>query len=717
MALKQRSEGEQDAFLNLAHDRYQLAAQAESKLRKEALDDLRFSVGEQWPLDIKADRQINGRPCLTINVLPQYIKQITNEQREQRPSITVNPVGSNTDVDTAEILQGISRHIEVNSDAEVSYDYGFDYSVRMGFGRWRLDTEENEEKEQEIVVRLVRNPFCVYDDPNAQKLDRSDARWQFSMVDIPVSEFSDKYPQSKLATGAASFSDYSSTGDQIPGWASSAGPLPTIRVAEYWYFEGKKKEMNWALITALDILDEEETIWESPPNVGVFGEDLIVDGEIHQAGMVRHAKSAQEAKNYWTSAITEAVALAPKAPWVATPEQVAPYEAMYKQSNFRNLAVLYYKPQAVGGSMVPPPQRQAVEPAIQAMSTLLSLSSNDLQATTGLYPANLGQQQSSQESGKAVLARQKKGEVTNLNYSDNLARAIRRTGRMILNAIPKVYTSPRIQRIIQPDGTAKHVGIYNSKNDTEEKAMEAIAKQNPAIQKIYDVGTGAYDVAVSVGPSYQTKRQEAVETQMALIQAEPQLLNVIGDILVGNMDIPGSREISDRLKKILPPQLQDSDDPDSQTQQIISQHAQLTQQVQVLSQMLQKAQMEIQTKQVEQQGKLQIAQMQAQSDQVIQKAKIDAQIAVAEINTKAQNALERARMYNEIWTELHGTAHETAMSRMEHGQDMELAQQAAQQAQQQQQSDQTHDVGMAQLESQNQLAQQAAEPQNGAGGQ
>lgn len=711
MTLASRSERTAEKtreFLNLARDRYKQSAQAESTMRTDALDDLKFASGDQWPADIKADRQINRRPCLTVNVLPQFIRQVTNEQRQQRPAIVVNPVGNGADIETAEVIQGYCRHVEVLSDAEVVYDYEFEYGVKTGFGYWRLITDytSDEGDEQDIFIRRIANPFCVYDDPNAQEPDRSDREYLFIVEDIPVSRFKEMYPKSAFAQGMASLEDYQSIGDSPAPWASTGAPLPTIRVAEYYHVEreGRKKKVEWAKITALDILDEEEVVFDQIPVVGVFGDDYIIDGKRFVSGLVRNAKDPQRAKNYWTSSSTEMIALAPKAPFIGPVGAFKTRQAQWEQANYRNFSYLEYDPVTAGGQPAEPPQRNSVEPPIQAMNAMLQLAQADLQSTTGLYPNSLGKQETANESGKAVLARQKQGDITTLNFSDNLARAIRQTGRIIVKAFPKVKTKAQLQRIIKPDQTVKHVGIFNSNEETQEEALTAI--NDPSITRAFDIGTGTYDVTVSVGPSYQTKRQEAAATQMALIQAEPQLLNYIGDLVVGNMDIPGSQEIAKRLKKLLPPGMDDEDG--SQTQQIIAQHAQLTQQVQLLSQALQKAQMEIQTKQIEQHGKFQIAQMQSQSDQVIQKAKIDAQIAVAEIETKAQNAVERARMYMEVWNELHGSAHEMGMQKDQQGHEHQLAQMAAQQAQQQQQSEQGHELGMAGVDA-------ALAPQNGDG--
>lgn len=684
-------------------------------MRREALDDLEFSVGDQWPSDIKADRQLSGRPCLTVNVLGPYIKHVTNEQRAQRPAGTINPVGSGADIDTAEILQGIVRHIEVNSDAEVADDYAFEYMVRIGFGFERLDTGYiNGEKDQEIFVSLIRNPFCVYIDPNSQKLDRSDAKWGFQIEDVPFDEFKETYPDSAAALGSATLQEYSSVGDQPAAWASTAGPLPTIRVAEYWYKEKPGDRLfKWAKISALDILDKEETVWEQVPLLGIYGTDLVVNGRMHQSGLVRFAKDPQRAKNYWTSAATEMIALAPKAPWVAAVGTWEEFKAQYEQSNYRNIAVLPYNPVSKSGTLLPPPARQAVEPPIQAMQQLLQMSTIDLQAVTGLNDANLGLNRKADESGKAVLARQRQGSMATADYSDNLSRMIRRRTRMILQSQKRVYTEPRIQRIIKPDGTVKQVGIYNSANDNDAAdALEKLSKLDDTITKIYDIGTGEYDVTISVGPSYQTKRQEAVETQIQLLQLDPQIIPYIGDIVVGNMDIPGAQEIAKRLKKLLPPALQEADDPEQQQQMILAQHGQLVQQVQLLSQQLQMANQTIQTKKVEQDGKFAIENLKAESDLKLQNIKIAADIVKAQIAAQHQDAQARQSETNQVWSEISGQSHEAALTMAQQAHEKAMAQlQGAQQAQQQT-SDQAHEANMAGAQQSHEVGMAAMQQQN-----
>jgi Phage P22-like portal protein len=659
-------------FLDLARERFHLASDATSKLRSDALDDLEFRTGRQWPREIEMQRQIDGRPCLTMNRLPQFIRQVTNEQRQQRPSVQVNPVGDGADTETAEIEQGLIRHIEVQSDAEIAYDHGFDCMVTGGFGYWRVITKVLNPTSgmQEIYIRRVKNPFVIYFDPAATEPDYSDARYCFIIEDMPRSEYIAEYGN----TEAATLSDFGSLGDNAAEWATR----DTIRVAEYFYVKGgvddPERKVKWAKINAMEVLDERDWAGKYIPVVPVLGEDLDVNGQRYLAGMVRNAKDPQRMYNYWVSAATELIALAPRAPFVAAEGQIEGHEKEWEQANTRNLSVLTYKPTAIGEKQVPPPQRNTFEPPVQAITLMTRQADLDLKTTTGIYDPTLGQNKEEQ-SGKAINLLQKQADISNLNWVDNLSRSIRHTGRILLDLIPKIYDSARVQRIIKPDGSTEHVILHNQQPDAAEMLL------SKSVRRIYDVGLGTYDVTVSVGPAYQTKRQEAVASQMALVQAYPQAFGIIGDMLVANMDWPGAKDMAKRLKKTLPPQLQDSDpnaDPEQQVIQLQSQLAQLMQQHAMLTQTVQKQSQMLNEKQVEAQNKIQITQLQEESRQAVIRMQEATKLAVAQINASKDANQSYADRELEAYSILHQTAHEQALATQQQAHEVTMQENAPQ---------------------------------------
>ena len=673
----QKERARLQAFLRQGLSRFRIAADAEQKWRNDALDDLDFRVGNQWPKDLETQRNLDHRPCLTMNRLPQFIRQVTNEQRQQRPSIQINPVGDGADIETAEIEQGIIRHIEVNSEAEIAYDTAFDHMVTIGKGWWEISTDyiDDTSFDQEIQILHKKNAFTIYDDPSAIEPTREDSMWRFEVEDIPQSEYRDKFPNSV----AASLVDFKSVGDQAADWATK----DTIRVAKYWHVEqeqttlekeGKtrrilKRKVICTLMNAVEVLNTDEPNYDPKyhgclwpglwiPLVPVLGDDLDVNGKQYIAGLVRNSKDPQRMYNYWISAATEMIALAPKAPFVGAVGQFKDLESRWQQANTQNMPYLEYNPISASGQVLPPPARNAVEVPIQTIAAMTKQADYDLKATAGIFDPTLGNQKQDQ-SGRAINLLQKQSDVANLNFVDNLSRAIRFTGRQILDLIPKIYDVPRVQRIIKPDSTIKQVVVYAGSQFGD----AANGMLSDAVQKVYDLGVGRYDVTVTVGPSYQSKRQEAVAGQLALVQDFPAIVPIAGDIIVGNMDWPGAKEISKRLKKTMPPQLQDQDDnsPEAQLQKAQATLQQFVQQHDMLVQQVQKLTQEIQTDALGQQAKVQIAAMNNASEERRTAIQTQAQLLIEAANIQKEAGIAALKGEIEKLSTLVGQFHDHAM--------------------------------------------------------
>lgn len=626
-----------EKLLQQARERFKLASDAEESIRREALEDLRFRAGEQWPENIKIDRQNTGRPCLTINRIPQFLRQVTNEIRQNRPSIQVNPVDDQADPETAEILQGIMRHIEVSSDADVAYDTAAEHAATFGFGYLRVITDYVDERsfDQEIRIERIRNPFSIYFDPECQKPDYSDARWAFVVQDVDREEYRALYPDSELS----GLADMTTVGDQAPGWINGK----SVRIAEYWHIDHKEQELAllpdgsvmpadmvaegvpvlrtrtvqvpkvyWCKVNGLEVLEKQEWPGRWIPIVPVLGDEVIVNGERQLYGLVRFARDPQRMYNYWATAETEMIALAPKAPFIGAAGQFEGFERQWQSANVRNLPYLEYKPVSHAGVPMGPPQRQVYEPPIQAISHARMQANDDLKATTGIYDASLGAR-SNEQSGRAILARQREGDVANFHYADNLARSIKHLGRILLDLIPRIYDAPRVMRIIGAEEVERVVQINAPTRDK-------------GVERIYDLSIGEYDVTVSVGPSFSTRRQEAVDSMLQLSQAYPPLMQVAGDLLVKNMDWPGASEIAERLKKLLPPNLQEEQEDQQVPPAVQAQMSQMAQQNEQLSQALNQATDDLRTKRLEIESRERIEAMKAQTELV----KIEAQLSSRE---------------------------------------------------------------------------------------
>lgn len=581
---EKKEKARQDDLVRLARERFAAAEEAESEIRRLADEDIRFRAGQQWDPAVLAQRAIDKRPALVINRIPQFERHITNEQRQAKPSINVSPVDSAGDKETAEVLQGLIRHIEYDSGADVAYDTALTSAVRGGFGYFRAVTEFEDEGsfDQALKIKRVRDPFSVYMDPSAQEQDGSDANWAF-VVDDGVSEeqFRAEYPDAEPVKG---------------GWGSrTTHNGHSCQVVEYFYREREQDELlqlqetvqdeagnslpvgepfslfrsdaeaqaerlascvvldsrpthrirvRWAKIAGSKVVQETEFPAKWIPVVPVLGDELWVDGKRVLEGVVRNVKDPQRMYNYWSTAITETIALAPKAPWIGAEGQFKGHERRWAQAASRNVPYLEYNPVAVGGTHAPPPQRNAFEAPIAAMTSAMQFCADDMKATTGIYDSALGNR-SNESSGRAILARQNQSQVSSLHFSDNLARSLRHLGRILIDAIPRVYGSARVVRILGEDQSEKMVGLNGAEVENQERS--------------FALGTGRYDVTVSMGPSYSSKRQEAAATSMEFMRVYPSAAPLIGDLLAENMDWPGAAKMAERLKKMLPPGIAEPD--------------------------------------------------------------------------------------------------------------------------------------------------------------
>jgi hypothetical protein len=579
-------------FLRLSND-------ADTSNRSEALEDLKFAAGDQWPTEIQNSRNLEARPCLTINKIDPYIRQVTNQQRQARPRIKVHGMNTSSDEKLAEILTGVIRHIEVNSDADQAYDTAFDYSVRMGWGYFRVVTDyiRDDSFDQEIYIRPIDNPFTVYFDPNSILPDGSDAERCLITTVLEKKVFQDMYPDADLG----SFT-YRGTGDDSAEWIMK----DDIRIAEYFYTERKavklvqlsdgtavfedelpaeeilrmagitrvgeresmRKQIKWCKLTAMEVLEERTWPGKYIPIVPVYGQQLVIESKRKKYGLVRNAKDPQRMLNFWQTSITESVALAPKAKWLLAEGQDEGHELEWASANIKSTPVLRYKQKDIEGQPAPAPVRLQPEPPPAGILAASASINNDLQAVLGIFDPN--QMPTGNLSGKAINGQQQQMDLTNFHYFDNLTRSIRFAGKILLDLIPKIYDHERVMRIIGYDNQPELVVL-------NQRTVDAAG-----VTKILnDVTVGEYDVVMETGPGYNSKRQEAVANMMPLLAGSPDLMKIAGDLVFRNMDFPGADVIADRLAASNPlANIDEKSDIPPQAQMQLAQSKQMIEQMQ-----------------------------------------------------------------------------------------------------------------------------------------
>ena len=659
------------AFIRDAVKKFDRCGTAEAMNRQEAVEDLKFKKGDQWPEQIRSTRTLEKRPCLTINKVKTFVHQITNDQRQNRPAINISPIGDKADPATAKMLKGLIRQIERKSNADVAYDTGFDSAVSNGWGYWRIVTEyESEDSfDQVIRVRRIRNPFRVYLDPDHQEPDGSDAKWAFISDLVLREDYERDYPKADPLSW-----EEAGRGDEFKNWNTQTH----VRIAEYFYYDTKVrqlvhlenghigyedeldpsiqkeikknpklvldtrdvscKKLKWCKITHKQILEENDWAGKWIPIVKVIGDETEVDGKVNYAGLIRDAKDAQRMYNFWCTAETELIALAPKAPWIMEEGQVEGHEQRWKDANVKSFPYLLYKGTSIGGKPAPAPQRQPFAGPPQGVVQAKMGAAQDMQAATGIrFDATL-QERMYDESGKALRELKRTGDLGNFHYVDNHARSLRHTGIIFIDLIPKVYDTPRVLTIIRDDEEEETVKI-----DPTMQTSHMNREVGGKTEALYNPKLGEYDVTVTIGPSYASKRAEASDSMMAFVKAMPNSGALIDDLIAKNMDWPGAEEVSERLASAKPPQILAKamkDFPPQAKAMITGLH----QQGQQLQQQLQGAMQAIQEKKTEQ------AIEKSKNDQTFEAKLTDiaTKMEIAMMKTMSQERQKMAEIMNQV---------------------------------------------------------------------
>lgn len=645
-----------------AKERFKLAHDAESENRANALEDLKFArLGEQWPERDRKARESEGRPCLTINRLPAFARQIVNDARQNKPSIKTRPADGDADVKTADIYNGLIRNIEQSSNADVAYDTALESAVYGGFGYFRIKTDYacDDTFDLDLMIERVANPFTVYGDPNSQAADASDWRYGFVTEMVPKADFEAKYGKNTTTIS------WSADGDDRDGlWRED----DSVRVAEYWERdevmrpivqlssglvldasaytknrdifdaqgitvigerETRSYKVTQRILTGAEEISKTEWAGKYIPIVPVYGDEINIEGKRYFHGIVRQARDPQILFNYWRTCGAELVALAPKAPYIGPEGAFDKDMGKWQTAHVKSHPFLEYS-----GGVAPMRQPFAGVPA-GALQEALN-ASDDMKSILGIYDASLGAR-SNETSGRAIMARQREGDVSTFHYIDNLARAIRYAGRVLIDLIPSVYDKPRIVRVLGEDGSPKTVPV----NQPDEHG------------NVFALGRGKYDLVVETGPGYTTKRAEAAEFITEIIRANPQTAPLLMDVLARNMDMPEADKVAKRFQAMLPPPIQqmeaaeDGDEPDPGV--LMGQLAQAQTQIQQMGQALQQAGQEVEAQRAKAEADLQAERerMRQEAETAIRKAELDAEARLRAARIDAQTDIERERIQSE----------------------------------------------------------------------
>jgi hypothetical protein len=633
-----------------AKERFDDAQEAVREQHMRMREDLRFSNPadpQQWDGEARLLRA--GRPCLTFDRTNQFISQVVNDSRQNKPAVNCLPADSRADIAVAEKLNGIIRHIEYVSRAGIAYDTAIEYAARIGLGWLRVVPEimRPETNEQEIRIKRVHDPLSIVLDPNSTEPDGADAMYGFAETNLTKREFERLYPKAKQQAWESNgwFTDKEvriaeyfkvnlTKQNFIP--AIIEGQRQNATEDDYWAahklgnaiqagpaFEAKTRSVKWCKLSGSEVLEETDFPSQYLPLIPVLGYELWVDGKRYLCGMTRRLMDGQRAYNYERSAFIESVALQPKAPFLAAWESVENFEDQWNKLGQTNPSWLPFNAVGEGGETLPMPSRQMPPTFPVAFAQGGQIATADMEASVGMHRANLGQE-GNETSGKAIKARQQEGDTANYHYIDNLSRSIEQLGRVVVDMIPRIYDTPRQARIVGEDGEQDFVAVDPSMDQAVRKEGKKVVAINPNV--------GAYDVRVKAGPNYTTLRQESAEQLSNMLQAAPDLMPILGDVWVRMQDWPEADKVAQRLKTMLPPQIQalEAEDGADIPPEAAAMIESLKGQIQGAQQMMQQAGEELQTARSEaEQAKIAAARAGLQTQQV--KMQADANAAKAEI--------------------------------------------------------------------------------------
>src|SRR5574343_1570672 len=636
-------------LLATARKRYKAAADADSTNRRLAMDDLKFvhEPGAQWDEAIKRER--GDRPCYEFNRIRTTIKRIVNGIRANRPQGKVRAVEDN-DKDTAEVIEGLIRNVWAVSDADAAVDNAAEYQVAAGMGAWRIVTEYSSDTawEQDILIKPIRNPFCLFPDPAATDQMKRDARYWFVTSKMAKEVFESKYGDVPVVE----FEE--SEFDDEEDWTDEE----SVRIAEYWY----KKPVTKTLYLLQDGATVEEVpegqmplrtrqvqthqicmcimsgdrILEGPtewagskfPCVVVYGESMVIDGKHQWWGLTRTGKDPQRLHNATLTSALETVALAPQAKWWATPIQAEGPTDKWAQAHKELLPFQLFNPDPQNPG---PPQRMGGADVPTALIAMTQATGEELKSSLGVFDPSLGQQ-SNATSGIATRTEVMQGEIATYNFPDNIARGIRYTWEILVDLVPKIIDSERSIRILGQDGAEKYAKV------------NALNPMTGEVEN--DLSRGKFDVTITVGPNFSTQRQEFAEFLTELNRGNPAVFAMAGDIMFKAMDAPYTDQLAERWQVMAPPPSQQMIQAKNQNNgkglppeamQALAQADQAMQMVQMQQQELQQAAQEVE------QGKLEAERAKAEVQKMIADLKVqEANLKAMEANLQAEVAQARA---------------------------------------------------------------------------
>lgn len=595
-------------------------------------DDIRFTHGDsvnmwQWDQQIVSER--GNKPSLTMNVTRIHCYLITNEFRRNPPSIAVKPTGLGANGESAKTWGGLIREIARASNASAIYLKQGENMVQGGVGYWRVKAEFESDMsfEQVLRIRNVADATKCGLDPDRTEPDGCDARWGFVYEDLPNEQVEEEYPRdedeigvtnavtgtlnaytwvSKDKTRVLEWYEIESYEDELVGFVGDDGQqvcqyrskIPEsllddiLRAPTTQRRDVLRKRVMWYKVVGDRIVRHYPVPGKYIPIVMVTGEEVVVEGQLDRKGLTRNLMDPQRNMNYWISSAAEQVALQSKVPYIG-PKRAFENNPQWADANNQNYAYLPYNDYDEENKRpINAPQRPQQPVVADAYIKGLTLSENYLRDISGQQENTEGKEDNA-ISGRAILARKAQGSLATYNYPDALAQAVAYTGKIILSAAPEVYDTPRLIRILHPDGKEADVNLNPMQQVAQTTGPKPGEEDTDVVS--FNPSIGTYDVEVTSGPDYETQRQWAVEAMSNIVASNKDLWGSVGDLLVQNMDFPGADEMAERLRRTINPAIL-GEGPTPNEQQLTAQMQQMQKLLETMVQTIADKQRELENK-------------------------------------------------------------------------------------------------------------------------
>lgn len=556
---------EDEKIIRTARERRKDASEGWREIYDKASEDMEFvyDVGNgQWPSEMRKERIADRRPVLTVNKIQKFVRTLRGDALQNRPRMKVIPVDSRGDTQMAKLYGDLIREIEYLSNASNAYDTGYGHAIASSVGFYRIITEFSdwETFDQHIRIKRIINPPSVLFDASAVEFEMEDARYCFVETLFDKVDFERKWPDANLT-------DLTGENAKLFGsWLQG----DKVRVAEYFYKEPVKRELvqldngeiltlskqitpefikskgnkiirhrtvdahvvKWVKMNGIEVLEKADWPGKDIPIIPIFGDEIVVNGKRYYISFTRGARGSQEMYNYWATAATETVALAPKMPYIVDHRQIDGFEKEWDEANRTNRMYLRYN--AIQGMTKPTRERAAEIPA--AIMAMMRTTAFDIEDHLGRYESSKGEA-SNERSRVAIVERIRQSDKGTYLFVDNLKKAIMAGTRQLIDLIPKVYDTPRALRVMDEGDNER---IENVNVPVVGMGGEDITEN--------DLSVGKYDLIATVGTSFGSKREEMADTMIKAMQFAPMLAPVIAPLVFKFSDVPGAEEIYKEVK-------------------------------------------------------------------------------------------------------------------------------------------------------------------------